>query len=98
MGRRRNIETAGMDKGTLKIVVVALGHTCGVRVQAPFGARVLSFVCCAPNDGFRPQSGLVQRGILYAAARGSENLYDRPASDTTTLCPKGRQTYEPSGP
>ena len=33
MGRRRNIKTAGMDKGTLKIVVVALGHTCGVRVQ-----------------------------------------------------------------
>ncbi len=40
MGRRRNIETAGMDKGTLKIVVAALGHTFGVRVQAPFGARV----------------------------------------------------------
>ena len=40
MGRRRNIETAGMDKGTLKNVVAALGHTCGVRVQAPFGARV----------------------------------------------------------
>lgn len=39
MGRRRNIETAGMDKGTLKIVVVALGHTCGVRVQAPFGVH-----------------------------------------------------------
>ena len=33
MGRRRNIETAGMDKGTLKNVVAALGHTCGVRVQ-----------------------------------------------------------------
>ena len=41
MGRRRNIKTAGMDKGTLKIVVVALGHTCGVRVQGrAFGARV----------------------------------------------------------
>ncbi len=39
MGRRRNIKTAGMDKGTLKIVVVALGHTCGVRVQAPFGVH-----------------------------------------------------------
>ena len=39
MGRRRNIETAGMDKGTLKIVVAALGHTCGVRVQAPFGVH-----------------------------------------------------------
>ena len=36
MGRWRNIETAGMDKGTLKNVVAALGHTCGVRVQAPF--------------------------------------------------------------
>ena len=45
----------------------------GLRVQAPFGARVLSFVCCAPNDGFGPQSGLVQRGVLYAAAFGSEN-------------------------
>ena len=45
----------------------------GLRVQAPLGARVLSFVCCAPNDGFSPQSGLVQRGVLYAAAFGSEN-------------------------
>ena len=45
----------------------------GLKVQAPLGARVLSFVCCAPNDGFSPQSGLVQRGILYAAAWGSEN-------------------------
>ena len=51
------------------------------RVQAPFGARVLSFVCCAPNDGFGPQSGLVQRGVLYAAAWGSENLYNRPAGE-----------------
>ena len=45
----------------------------GLRVQAPFGARVLSFVCYAPNDGFGPQSGLVQRVVLYAAAWGSEN-------------------------
>ena len=45
----------------------------GLRVQAPLGARVLSFVCCAPNDGFSPQSGLVQRGVLFAAAWGSEN-------------------------
>ena len=45
----------------------------GLRVKAPFGARVLSFVCCAPNDGFGPRSGLVQRGVLYAAAWGSEN-------------------------
>ncbi len=45
----------------------------GLRVQAPLGARVLSFVCCAPNDGFGPQSGLVQRGVIYAAAWGSEN-------------------------
>ena len=44
-----------------------------LRVQAPLGARVLSFVCCAPNDGFSPQSGLVQRGVLYTAAWGSEN-------------------------
>ena len=53
----------------------------GLRVQVPFGARVLSFVCCAPNDGFGPQSGLVQRGVLYAAAWGSENLYNRPAGE-----------------
>ena len=36
------------------------------RVQAR-GARVLSFVCCAPNDGFSPESaspsGLVQRKL-----------------------------------
>ena len=53
----------------------------GLRVQVPFGARDLSFVCCAPNDGFGPQSGLVQRGVLYAAAWGSENLYNRPAGE-----------------
>ena len=41
MGRRRNIETAGMDEEPLKIVVAALGHTFGVRVQGrAFGARV----------------------------------------------------------
>ena len=44
----------------------------GLRVQAPFGARVLWSVCCAPDHGFSPQSGLVQRGVLYAAW-GSEN-------------------------
>ena len=31
-----------------------------------FGARVLSFVCFAPDDGFRQQSGLVQRGVINA--------------------------------
>ena len=56
----------------------------GLKVQAPFGARVLSFVCYAPNDGFGPQSGLVQRVVLYAAAWGSEN---RP----TGLRPEGRR-------
>ena len=55
-----------------------------LRVQAPFGARVLSFVCCAPNDGFGVQSGLVQRVVLYAAAWGSENR-------TTGLRPGGRR-------
>ena len=45
----------------------------GLKVQAPLDARVLSFLCCAPNDGFGPQSGLVQRVVLYAAAWGSEN-------------------------
>ena len=33
------------------------------RVQAPYGARVLSFVRFAPNDGFRLQSGPVQREL-----------------------------------
>ena len=60
----------------------------GVRVQAPFGARVLSFVCYAPNDGFGPQSGLVQRGVLYAAAWGSEN-------HTTALA--GEEMHSPFG-
>ena len=46
----------------------------GLRVQAPLGARILSFVCCAPNDGFSPQSGLVQRGVLYAACGGSKTV------------------------
>ena len=46
----------------------------GLRVQAPLGARVLSFVCCAPNDGFSPQSGLVQRGVLYAACGGRKTV------------------------
>ena len=65
----------------------------GLRVQAPFGARVLSFVCCAPNDGFGPQSGLVQRVVLYAAAWGSENhttalraLENRPTSLRSRKC------------
>ena len=60
----------------------------GLRVQAPLGARVLSFVCCAPNDGFGPQSGLVQRGVLYAAAWGSENR-------TTALT--GEEMHSPFG-
>ena len=50
-----------------------LAYWAPLWVQAPFGARVLSFVCCAPNDGFSLQSGLVQRGVLYTAAWGSEN-------------------------
>ena len=45
----------------------------GLEGSGAYGARVLSFVCCALNDGFGPQSGLVQRGVLYAAAWGSEN-------------------------
>ncbi len=39
MGCRRDIETAGMDEEPLRVVVAALGHTCGVRVQAPFGVH-----------------------------------------------------------
>ena len=50
-----------------------LAYWAPLWAQATFGARVLSFVCCAPNDGFSPQSGLVQRGVLYTAAFGSEN-------------------------
>ena len=45
----------------------------GLRGQAPLGARVLWSVRFAPDHGFSPGSGLVQRGILYAAAWGSEN-------------------------
>jgi hypothetical protein len=45
----------------------------GLKVQAPFGARVLWSVRFALDHGFSPQSGLVQRGVLYAAAWGSEN-------------------------
>ena len=45
----------------------AAGFPKARRVQAPHGARVLSFVRFAPNDGFRPQSGLVQRGVINAA-------------------------------
>ena len=41
-----------------------------------FGARVLSFVRFALNDRFGPESasppGLVQRGVLYAAAGGNK--------------------------
>ena len=36
------------------------------RVQAAIGLR-------PGRPGFGPQSGLVQRGVLYAAAWGSEN-------------------------
>ena len=60
----------------------------GREGSGAFGARVLSFVCCAPNDGFGPQSGLVQRGVLYAAAWGSEN-------HTTALA--GEEMHSPFG-
>ena len=49
----------------------AAGFPKARRVQAPHGARVLSFVRFAPNDGFRPQSGLVQRELYSIAAAGS---------------------------
>ena len=45
----------------------------GLEGSGACGARGLSFVCCALNDGFGPQSGLVQRVVLYAVAWGSEN-------------------------
>ena len=42
------------------------------RVQAPFGARVLSVMCCALTDEFGPgtasPSGLVQRGDMSRGA------------------------------
>ena len=44
-----------------------------------FGARVLSFVCFAPNDGFCPQSGLVSREALPMAVK----------TFTTGLAPDG---------
>ena len=59
----------------------AVSLPLGLEGSSACGARVLSFVCCAPNDGFGPQSGLVQRVVLYAAAWGSENLYNRPAGE-----------------
>ena len=52
----------------------------GLRVQAPFGARVQSFVCCAPNDWFGPQSGLVQRGVFLPPAAAGKP-YNRPAGE-----------------
>ena len=57
----------------------------GLRVQAPFGARVLSFVCCAPNDGFGPQSGLVQRVVLYAAAECFSCYMTKKANPVTLI-------------
>ena len=60
----------------------------GREGSGAFGARVLSFVCFAPNDGFGPQSGLVQRGVLYTAAWGSENR-------TTALT--GEEMHSPFG-
>ena len=60
--------------------------------EEPFGARVLSFVCFAPNDGFCSQSGPVQREIINVAcgdnaAYGSENLHNRasPAGNAPLL-------------
>ena len=50
-----------------------ISHSFFSWVQAPFGARVLWSVRFASDHGFSPQSGLVQRGVLYAAAWGSEN-------------------------
>ena len=70
----------------------------GLRVQAPLGARVLSFVCCAPNDGFGPQSGLVQRGVLYAAAWGSENRTTAlTGEEMHPLLVAGAPTFPPAG-
>jgi len=44
------------------------------KVQAPYGAQVQPPLGSRPwRLRFRPQSGLVQRGVLYAAAWGSEN-------------------------
>ena len=70
----------------------------GLRVQAPFGARVLSFVCCAPNDGFGPQSGLVQRVVLYAAAWGNENrITALRASENRPNALAGEEMHSPFG-
>ena len=45
------------------------------RVHAPFGAWVLSVMCCALTDGFGPgtaaPSGLVQRGVIMPPVGGS---------------------------
>ena len=46
-------------------------YSCTQEGSGAFGARVLSFVRFAPNDGFRLQSGLVQRELYSIAAAGS---------------------------
>ena len=46
-------------------------YSCTQEGSGAFGARVLSFVRFAPNDGFCPQSGLVQREFYSIAAAES---------------------------
>ena len=55
-----------------------------------FGARVLSVVRFAPNDGFRPQSGLVQRVVIKSTpwrqgGRLRRHFIMRPQGATITL-------------
>ena len=70
-----------------------------------FGARVLSFVRFAPNDGFRPQSGLVQRGVIknavcviinaaFGSAAAVRHIYLLPRSGN----PQPSEPFEPFEP
>jgi hypothetical protein len=67
------------------------------------GVRVLSFVRFAPNDGFRPQSGLVQRGVIknavcviinaaFGSAAAVRHIYLLPRSGN----PQPSEPFEPS--
>ena len=70
-----------------------------------FGARVLSVVRCPPNDGFRPQSGLVQRGVIknavcviinaaFGSAAAVRHIYLLPRSGN----PQPSEPFEPFEP
>jgi hypothetical protein len=57
-----------------------------------FGARVLSVMCCALTDGFRPQSGLVQRVVICRLLAVSLPMAAKPKQP-----PCGRRKCTPFG-